>query len=89
MNVATAYSKAIDNTHTWGELKQILYAADTRGVSKDSGMTRLRAQDLLLTLVIEKDPLEIPEGSSWSDSMGKVVMNGNGQLINKILREFS
>ncbi len=88
MNVALAFSKAIDNTHTWAELRQILDAADTRGVSKDSGMTRVKAQDLLLTLVIEKDPLETPIGSSWNETMGKVVMNGEGQLISKILREF-
>ena len=88
MNVAMAFSKAIDNTRTWAELRQIIDAADTRGVSKDTGMTRAKAADILLTQVIEKDPLETPVGHKWNDRLLKNTMTGEGQLIANILREF-
>ena len=88
MNLASAHIKAIDNTRTWAEIRQIIDSADTRGVSKNNGMTRAKAADMLLTQVIEKDPYVIPVGHKFNKKMGKNTMTGEGLLIANILREF-
>lgn len=89
MNTTKAASTAMANTRTWAEVLELIDSSDKSGLCSNGQTLRSRAADTAVAQILKNDLTLVPDGTKYSEQLGKEVMTGEGMLIMNILKEFA